>query len=110
MSTLSAHFPERQSTIVLLRRGAIIWCLGRLLLAMLTVMAAAGPTPRPFDLGIPATLGFVVLVGGLGMLDTYRMNEQRFLANLGVAPVIVAFLLTIPALAVECVVGLVRVL
>lgn len=99
---LSAHFPERRLTLLLFSRGALFWVLVRSGMLALEFAARGELPPSLFPaLTTSAALGVVLAVGGLGMLESRRVNEHRFLANLGVSPAVVALLVMLPALCGE---------
>lgn len=98
MSSLRARLPERGMTIALLRRGALLWLLARML-----VVASGAALSGHVSLGIfaPTALALSLAVGAMGLLDARRRNEHRFLANLGVSPLTIVLLSIIPALVAE---------
>ena len=103
MLSLLARLPERSMAFALIRRGAILWLLARILV----VVSGAGLSGH-VSLGIfaPTALALSLAVGAMGLLDARRRNEHRFLANLGVSPVMIVLLSTIPALIGELAFGI----
>ena len=103
MVDLLVRFPERSLTIALLRRGAILWLLARLM-----VLSLSGALSGRVAVGLlpPSALALALGVGALGLLDARRRNEHRFLANLGVSPIVIAVLSTVPALLGELALGI----
>jgi len=102
MSPFAARLPERSLTVALLRRGAVLWLLARL---MVGSMSAAVSGHGSVGLLPPTALALALAVGALGLLDARRRNEHRFLANLGVSQIVIVTLSTIPALLGELAVG-----
>jgi len=98
----SSSLPERRLALGFVWRGCLLWVLARSIL--LAVQVAGGGTLPPAlipPLTPAAALGVVLAVGGLGMLESRRLNEHRFLANLGVSPAVVALLVMLPAVCGE---------
>ncbi len=98
-----ARFPERSLTIALLRRGTFVWLLVR---AVVMSMSAVGSRGVSVGLLPTTAVALALVAGALGFLDARRRNEDRFLANLGVSPIVIYVLSTIPALLGELVLGL----
>lgn len=81
----------------LVKRGALIWLGTRMLSSAVIFLAGA----NPFVLTVAASVGVMALATILGFVQTARMREQVFLANLGISlPAITPFLLA-PAMAGE---------
>lgn len=103
MVPLMARIPERSLTIALLRRGAILWLLARMMVgstsALVSGHASVGLLPT-------TSLALALGVGALGLLDARRRNEHRFFANLGVSQIVIILLSTIPALICEVALGI----
>ena len=94
---------------LLLRRAAVLWLLGRLIV---TVFVLIYPGALPTDairLGIPASLGLTSLVAVLTLLDVLRRHEAILLANLGVSRGGIVGWAAVPALALEAMTWLVPV-
>lgn len=102
MDALSTRVPDRRLGLGLIRRGLTLWILGRVALIALgialtgTLPSTLFARPRP-----SVSLALIAAVGALGLLETRRLHEHRFLANLGVSPAIVVLMLTLPAVAAE---------
>jgi hypothetical protein len=104
VTNLASRFPARRLTAALLRRGLLFWVLAR---AMLLVVGLAGAGDGAARLTPLATLVLILLIGALGVLESRRLNEHRFFANLGVSPVAVGLLILLPALLGEIAIGVV---
>jgi hypothetical protein len=76
--TLLAHFPRRRFRGWLLRRAALFWLGGRLLLLAVTQGAPV--------LGPLASLLIVVAVTAVVMVEARSRGELLLLANAGVSP------------------------
>ena len=94
MADLMAWVPVRTFVIALLRRGAILWLLVRLMFFAVSGRSSVSLLPT-------TALALALVVGAFGLLDARRRNEHRFLANLGVSQIVIAMLSTIPALVGE---------
>jgi len=98
----SSCLPERRLALGIVWRGCLLWVLGRGTLLAIEFAGSGTPPPTLFPRLTPAAaLGVVLVVGGLGMLESRRVNEHRFLANLGVSPAVVAMLVMLPAVCGE---------
>ena len=106
MAALLARLPDRSMVIALLRRGAFLWLLARIMVA-----ASGAAVSGHISIGVfaPTALALSLAVGAFGLLDARRRNEHRFLANLGVSPFTIVALSTVPALIAELVLGAVGV-
>jgi len=96
---------------LLLRRAAVLWILGRLMVACF-VLIAEGPGSLTADavrLGMPASLALTGFVAALTLLDLHRRHEVILLANLGVSQVGIVFLASLPPLAFEALTWLIPV-
>lgn len=91
--------------IGLLRRGVILWLLAR---AMVVSVSAAFSGQVSVRLLPPTACALALGVGALGFLDARRRNEHRFLANLGISPIVIALICTIPPLVGELAIGVAR--
>lgn len=105
MNALAARFPERQLTFALFRRGAVLWLVLRAL--MYAAEWALRGVQSPATVGVNGALVVVFLVCSLAALESRRVNEQRFFANLGISPLVAALLPGLPALCGELLVALV---
>lgn len=104
MPPLAARLPARRLAMALLRRGLVLWLLVR---AMLVVVGlGGGGTTAIAGLSPLATIALIVTVGALGVLESRRLNEHRFFANLGVSPLTTGLLGVLPALLSEILVAL----
>lgn len=104
MRSIAPRFPARQLTLALVRRGLGLWVLARAMLLVVGITSTSGGSPQMSPL---AALMLVALVGLLGVLESRRMNEHRFFANLGVSPVTAGLLVMLPAVVGEVVIGIV---
>jgi len=98
----SAGLPERRLALGLLWRGAYLWALARGAMLALDFASRGALPPSLFPAVTPsAAVGVTLAVGVLGLLESRRVNEHRFLANLGVSPAAVALLVMLPAIGGE---------
>jgi hypothetical protein len=96
---------------MLLRRAALLWLIGRLMLAVF-VFIYQGPGALPTHavrVGTPTSLWLIAMVAALTVLDVHRRHEIVLLANLGVRPGAIAGLAALPAVALELVTCLIPV-
>lgn len=106
MYQLSAHLPDRWLGFGLIRRGLMFWILGRVTMLVLGIaLTGILPATPVAHLRPAAALGLIAGVAGLGVLETRRVHEHRFLANLGVSQPIIVLMLTLPAVAAELLVA-----
>ncbi|HEX9633792.1 MAG TPA: hypothetical protein VGA02_15120 [Gemmatimonadales bacterium] len=96
---------------ILLQRAAVLWLLGRLIVAFFVLIyeGAESPVTDAIRLGAPASLGLTAVVATLTLLDVFRRHETILLANLGVSRVGIAALAAASALALEALTWLVPV-
>ncbi|CAN5752324.1 hypothetical protein BH11GEM1_BH11GEM1_04410 [soil metagenome] len=74
----------------LIKRGALLWLGTRMLSSAVLLLAGA----NPLELTLGASVGVMAIATVLGFVQTARMREQVFLANLGIPlPAITPFLL-----------------
>ena len=102
MSKLAARFPARRMAMTLVRRGLLLWMLARAML--LAVGMALG---APASIAPVSGLRLALAVGGRGVLESRRLNEHRFLSNLGVSAFTASLLIMAPALIAEIVIAVV---
>lgn len=110
MEAISHRLPDSASTRTLLRRGLVIWSLSR---AMLVVLAAAwggSISPRLLAIDPIEASALVAVASALGLLETHRLNEHRFMANLGVSQTAIVAILAFPAIAAEFLIATLRIL
>ena len=100
MSSVAGRFPARRLAMGLVRRGFALWALTR---AMLLAVGMAFGTSA--SMSPAAALMLLVAVGGLGALESRRLNEHRFFANLGVSTFTASLLVVLPALIAEIIIG-----
>lgn len=105
MRTLATRFPARRLTIALVRRGLLFWVLARTMLLVVGIATSGAATAHHLSPLTATTL--VLIVGTLGVLESRRLNEHRFFANLGVSPVATGLLVMLPALIAEIALALV---
>ena len=105
MHALASRFPAPHLTRMLLGRGALFWLLMRAML--LVVGLGGGGTPAVSGLNPLAAFVLILTVGALGVLESRRLNEHRFFANLGVSPVTTGVLGAVPAVLGEAIVAMV---
>jgi hypothetical protein len=103
VNTLAARFPSRRLTFALVRRGLLFWVLARVMLLVVGIATSGAGTAHRLSPLSATTL--VLIVGTLGVLESRRLNEHRFFANLGVSPVAVGLLVMLPALIAEIAIG-----
>lgn len=93
---------------MILRRGAILWLLARLMLMLLAFAVTGGSTKAfPLTVAPESAAGLVVIVTVLGLIESRRVNEFALLSNLGISPLVRTLLALMPALLGEMVVVLV---
>ena len=81
----------------LVKRGALLWLGTRMLISGVLLASRT----NPLALTLSATVGVMAIATVLGLVQTARMREQVFLANLGMSlPAITRFLLA-PAVVGE---------
>jgi len=100
VNDLTARLPARRLAMVLVRRGITLWALTRAMLLAVGLSIGAPSHMSPL-----AAVLLVFAVGGLGVLESRRLNEHRFFANLGVSPTTAALFILLPALIGEVAVG-----
>ena len=113
------HGDERAAAIpmtvagLFVARGARLWILARLLVAVVLALGAlsggrqAAVTPAGLVLlAPPAAFLVVALAAALGVLDVGRRGERALLGNFGVSPRRLVLWLAAPAVAGELLVGL----
>jgi hypothetical protein len=106
VGAFAAGLPGRHLTIVLLWRGAILWLLGHAAVGVgAVVVPGASVQAGLHSLGGVGSPLLIAVVVALGLMEVARLNEDRFLANLGVSSVVTALLLAVPALLGEIVLG-----
>jgi len=105
VTALAARFPARPLTLALLRRGLLFWVLARAMLLVVGIATSGAATAHRLSPLTATTL--VLIVGTLGVLESRRLNEHRFFANLGVSPVAAGLLVMLPAILGEVVIGIV---
>lgn len=71
---------------------------------LLTLGLAIGGSGGP-QVSLLVAFALIASVGALGVLESRRLNEYRFYANLGVAPITVTSLVALPALIGEIVIA-----
>jgi hypothetical protein len=101
--------PDRRLAARILLRGALLWGLARV--ALVAVELALGMEPPGSLLPVltpSAALGLVGVVAALGSLESRRLNEHRFLANLGISPLVALLLVMLPAACGEILVTMLR--
>ena len=88
---------------LLLRRAAVLWMLGRLMVACFVLISegAGSMAADAVRLGMPASLALTGLVATLTLFDALRRHEVILLANLGVSRAGIVFLASLPPLAFE---------
>lgn len=96
---------------MLLRRAALLWLLGRLMVAFFVFIyqGAGALTTHAVHLGTPTSLWLIAMVAALTVLDVHRRHEIVLLANLGVGPGPIAVLAALPPLVLELVTCLIPV-
>jgi hypothetical protein len=100
--------PERWMTLMLLRRGTMLWLLARgALAASGSAGHALGLGGSAFTFAPAATFALLVVVGALAVLESRRVNEHRFFANLGVSPAAVGIISLLPCVIGEVVIRLI---
>ena len=77
-----------------------------MLIAVGVAMSGRVPRAHIFSVSPTTALALILVVGGLGMLESRRVNEHRFFANLGVSSAMVAVLVTLPAVCGEILIGM----
>lgn len=74
----------------LLKRGAFLWLGTRMMISVVLFLSGT----NPLELTLGASIGVMASATVLGFVQTVRMRERVFLANLGVPlPAITPFLL-----------------
>lgn len=87
---------------VLLQRAAVLWLLGRLMIAFYAViLEGVGVLAETVCLGLPTGAALAGIVAGLNLLDVHRRHEVILLANLGSSRFEIFLLAFLPALALE---------
>jgi hypothetical protein len=105
----SSHLPERRLALRILARGASLWVLARGAILAVEFSGRMEPPETLFPALTPsAALMLVLTVGALGALESRRLNEHRFFANLGISPTVVALLVMLPAICGETLSGIIR--
>jgi hypothetical protein len=105
VNSLASRFPARRLTFALVRRGLLFWILARAMLLVVGIATSGAATAH--RLTPHAAIALVLIVGTLGLLESRRLNEHRFFANLGVSPVATGLLVMLPALIAEIALALV---
>ena len=103
---LVAGFPATRLALSIAWRGLILWLLVRGAVRAVR-FAPDMKWPEAVFLGLTpsAALGVIMVVAGLGMLESRRLNEHRFHANLGVSPLLTLLLVVLPAICGEILLG-----
>lgn len=103
---LATGFPATRLALTIVWRGLILWLLVRA--AARAVRFAAymqWPDSVFLNLTPSAALAVVMVVSGLGVVESRRLNEHRFHANLGVSPLVTLLLVVLPAVCGEILLG-----
>ncbi|HMU61169.1 MAG TPA: hypothetical protein PKA66_05255 [Gemmatimonadales bacterium] len=101
--------PDPRLALRVLLRGALLWGLARAALVAVQLAASKGPPGNLLPMLTPsAALGLIGVVVALGSLESRRLNEHRFLANLGISPFVALLLVMLPAVCGEILVTMLR--
>ena len=106
MKQLPFRLPERSLTWGQLRRGVGIWLVLRLVIVGAAAIAVRQSDHDPFAISFEAALGLIAITGALAWLDSQRLNEHRFSANLGIPIAFTVLWSILPAVVFEAVLPL----
>jgi len=104
---LRTFIPPAPFRGLLVQRAAVLWLLGRLIVAFFVLLSPEFLAGDALHLGLPASLALAGLIAALTLLDVFRRHETILLANLGVSRFGIAGLAAAPALALEALTWLV---
>jgi len=104
MRVILSHLPEARLAGDLLRRGALVWGVLRLLLTFASLLAGGDPVVH---LAPGAAFALVLVTGGVRFVGARWRNEPYILANLGVSPAVAVALSMAPAALGESLLALI---
>jgi 4-hydroxybenzoate polyprenyltransferase len=81
----------------LAKRGVSVWIGTRMLISSVFLLAGVNPMELPYG----TTIGVIAIATAVGFVQTARMREQVFLANVGIPLLATTPFLLAPAIAGE---------
>ena len=103
---LRTFIPPAPFRGLLVQRAAVLWLVGRLMVAFFVLISPEFLAGNALHPGLPASLALAGLVAALTLLDVVRRHEAILLANLGVSRYGVAGWAAVPPLALEALICL----